>query len=94
MLPSPHHADGAEAAIVASRSPARSRRREEVEAGAGGGAREVEAEEGVSEGDGEAREEALVDLGLAGAEEAGEVATPGTLLKGFRASRTNCPCRP
>jgi len=54
-------------------SPSRRVRREEVEAGAGGGARQREAEEGVDEGDGEAGEDALVDLGLAGAEAAVEL---------------------
>ncbi len=73
MLPSPHHADGAEAALVAPRSPARSGRREEVEAGEGGGARQGKAKIGVGESDGEAGEDALVDLGLAGAEEAAEL---------------------
>ncbi len=73
MRPSPHPADGAEAALVAPRSPARSGQREEVEAGAGGGARQREAKEGVDEGDGEAGEDALVDLGLAGAEAAAEL---------------------
>ncbi len=48
-------------------------RREEVEAGAGGGTSQVEAEIGVGEGDGEAGEDALVDLGLAGADEAAQL---------------------
>ena len=60
-----------------ARSPAHlsawSRRREEVEAGLTRGAREVEAKIGVGEGDGEAGEDALVDLGLAGADEAAEL---------------------
>jgi len=56
------------------RSPSRSGRREEIEAGRGGGAGEGEAEEGVAQGDGEAGEDAHVDLGLAGAEEAAELA--------------------
>jgi len=51
-------------------SPSRRVRREEVEAGLGGGACQVEAKIGVGQGDGEAGEEALVDLGLAGADEA------------------------
>jgi len=71
MIPSPYHADGAGAAIVAPRSPVRSGRREEIEAGAGGGARQVEAKIGV--GEGEAGEDALVDLSLAGAEEAAQM---------------------
>jgi len=53
--------------------PRPSRRREEAEAGAGGGAGQGEAKIGVDEGDGEAGEDALVDLGLAGAEEAAEL---------------------
>jgi len=44
--------------------------REEIEADAGGGCGEGEAKEGVSEGDGETRLDALVDAGLAGADEA------------------------
>ncbi len=56
-----------------ARSSASSHRREEVEPGLTGGAREVKAEEGVGEGDGETRQDALVDLGLAGAEEAAQL---------------------
>ena len=48
-------------------------RREEVEAGAGGGTSQVEAKKGVGQGDGEAGENALVDLGLAGPDEAAEL---------------------
>ncbi len=48
-------------------------RREEIEAGLGGGAGEGEAKIGVGEGDGEAGEDALVDLGLAGPDEAAEL---------------------
>ncbi len=73
MRSSPHHAGGAKAAIVAPRSRARSGRREEVEAGLTGGAREIKAKIGVGQGDGEAGEDALVDLGLAGAEEAAQL---------------------
>ncbi len=73
MIPSPHPADGAGAAIVAPRSPTRSRPREEIEAGAGGGAGQGEAKIGVDEGDGEAGEDALVDAGLAGAEQAAQL---------------------
>jgi len=49
------------------------RRREKVEASAGGGLGEGAAKIGVDEGDGEAGEEALVDLGVSGAEEAAEL---------------------
>jgi len=73
MIPSPHPADGTEAALVAPRSPARSGWREEVETGAGGGARQIEAKIGVGQGDGEAGEDALVDLGLAGADKAAQL---------------------
>jgi len=48
-------------------------RREEVETGAGGGAGEVEAKEGITEGDADAGEDALVDLGLARAEQAAQL---------------------
>ena len=54
-------------------SSSRRVRREEVEAGLGGGARQGEAKIGVGQGDGEAGEEALVDLGLAGADEAAQL---------------------
>ncbi len=54
-------------------SSSRRVRREEVEAGLGGGAGQGEAKIGVGEGDGEAGEDALVDLGLAGAEEAAQL---------------------
>ena len=47
--------------------------REEVEAGLTRGLGEGEAAEGVSQGDGEAGEDTLVDAGLAGAEEAAEL---------------------
>jgi len=46
---------------------------EQVEAGTGCGAREGEAEEGVSEGGGDTRHDALVDLGVARAEEAAQL---------------------
>jgi len=48
-------------------------RREEVEASTGGGFGQVEAKIGVAEGDGEAGKDALVDAGLAGAEEAAQL---------------------
>ncbi len=46
------------------------RQREEVEASVSGDLGQVEAKERVGEGDGEAGEDTLVDLGLAGADEA------------------------
>jgi hypothetical protein len=39
----------------------------------GGGAGQGEAEEGIGEGDGDTRQDALVDAGLAGAEEAAQL---------------------
>ena len=71
MRPSPHPADGTEAAIITPRAhPPGLGGEGEGEAGLGGGAGEGEAKEGVSEGDGETRHDALVDAGLAGADEA------------------------
>ncbi len=73
MIPSPHPAGREGGAHNSARSLARSGQREEIEAGAGRGAGQIEAEEGIGQGDGEAGEDALVDLGLAGAEEAAEL---------------------
>jgi len=73
MIPSPPPPTICCGARGPARLPARSRRREEVETGLTGGAREVEAEEGVGQGDGDTRQDALVDLGLAGADEAAQL---------------------
>jgi len=48
-------------------------RREEIEAGARGSRGQVEAKIGVAESDGDAGEDALVDLGLAGADQAAQL---------------------
>ena len=73
MIPAPHPAGREGGAHNPARSLARSGQREEIEAGAGRSAGQVEAEEGVGEGDGDTRHDALVDLGLASADEAAQL---------------------